>query len=165
LLALYLFCSCEQPTVSTEIVKDRQDTVFLRGQLKKFKTAHSNWDQNEVKQEEVNAIFTDSVNSWKNQSDFLKGMVFQLNSADKYTDNGEVVYAATFHKSAYDGDSLAMDILGIVNKSDVDKLTNNKHYNIQGNIIKTLDRKPGLAAGYYDLGAYRFKITGFKQTD
>ena len=164
ILISFLFYSCDQPG-STRIVEHKQDSIFLYTRLMAFKATHHNWSQNEVKRAEINSIFTDSINSWKSQGDFLKGIVFQLESVGEYKDNGQTVYGATFRKSSFDGDSVTMDIMGIVNKSDVDKLINNKHYALRGDVVKTLDRQPGLIADYYDLGAYRVKITEFKQAD
>ena len=162
----YLFDYSTQPE-SNQTVDKKNDTVFLYHNLKKFIGAHPNWSQNDVKQTEINKVFADSINVWKNQTSFLKGMEFKLDNVGEYKDNGNTVYGATFTKSSFESDdpAVSMDIMGIVNKSDIDKLTNGKHYLLKGELIKTLDRKPGFIVDYYELGAYRFKITAFHQTD
>ncbi len=166
-LAVSTLSSCQMANTPTAVVKD---TVFINTKLQAFIDKHPDWEQNEIKQEAVESQLADSLIVWRKDAGFLKNMPFELESIDKINENGKILYAASFragslhNPDSYTGLPVTISVLGIVNKDDVEKLTNGKHYFLQGKYFRNI--KGGLvgkvSTDYY-LGNHTFEITGFKE--
>lgn len=133
---------------------------FLNKNIISFSEKYSNWNNNNLTRDSVNAIFSDSVNVWFENDEILNQIPVTIISIDKAKDDDGKIISIGIAKSSYRINDMRLN-LGlsmILNDSIANSLIESKNYFIKGHVIKNISKPKGIVVDEYDLGSFRLKV-------